>query len=387
MSLLVAALALVPLEVYIGHPQGPAVTAASALVADAETGRILWGKNVDVRRYPASTTKILTGLILAEESKPEDVIIAPPGVEEVEPSSMHLVPGESLSAQDMLQALMLRSANDGAEAIAVHLAGSVEKFSAKMNQRAKEIGCTDTTFFNPHGLNHPDHLTTARDMARIALAAMNNDWFRQVVRNPKHTLTRDLNPADLLVVNKNDLLEKDPSTQGIKTGYTRPAGRCFVGYNDRDGRPLVTVVFKSEDWRIDHQNLVEWAFAHYQKRPVLASPFALPPALVDKGVEPQVSLKTNDIPVALVSDYDLENIKIQTDAPQPLPAPVAKDAPIGEGKLILPEGDPLSIPLQAAAAVDKRPEPFGPTGLIILAAVSGMTYWMKSRARKPRRRR
>jgi len=208
--------------------KGPDVTAASAIVVDADSGKVLYSKNADVPRYPASTTKVMTGLLLAENTEPEDTIVAPSDVEVVTGSKMHLKAGEEVSAHDMLYALMLRSANDGCYAVAMHLAGSVPAFSKMMNQRAQELGCTHTHFHNPNGLNDKEHLTTAHDLAIIAREAMKNERFADAVGTTEYTISRNINQEDTLMVNKDKLLLWDSSAEGIKTGWTIPAGHCFV---------------------------------------------------------------------------------------------------------------------------------------------------------------
>ena len=266
MSLFViASLLVTPLNIQVGNPDGPEVSAEAAIVMDATTGRILWGKNIEVPKYPASTTKIMTGLLLAENTDPSDVLTAPQDIEEVRGSSMHLRPGERVNSKDMLRALMLRSANDGAHTIALHLSGSLKRFARKMNERAAECGATNTEFFTPHGLNHPYHLTTALDLAKIGREAMKNERFREAVKTPEYTIDRTINTQDILMQNRNDLFEVDPSIQGIKTGYTNPAGLCFVGFHDSDGRQIVTVLLRSKNWRFDQQRIAEWTFRPLRK--------------------------------------------------------------------------------------------------------------------------
>ncbi|MBL8087599.1 MAG: D-alanyl-D-alanine carboxypeptidase [Chthonomonas sp.] len=241
----------------------PEVLASSALIMDLQSGRILWQRSADVPMYPASTTKILTTLMLLERTKPTDVITAPAEVTQVGESSLHLQPGEQLTAANLALAMMLRSANDACFAVAVHLGGSQEGFAALMNRRAVELGCTHTNFVNPNGLHDPSHVTTAHDLAVIARAAMQRDDFRALCRTESAVLTRSLNQADRLVKSKNHLLGAGIGCIGIKTGYTVPAGKCFVGAATRNGWELITVVMKSPDWQRDTTALIDWAYAHY----------------------------------------------------------------------------------------------------------------------------
>lgn len=242
----------------------PALTirAKAGIIVDAASGIVLWEKNPDAKMYPASTTKIMTGLLLIENTLPDDMIKAPRDVQSVGESSMNLVPGEKLSAVDLLTGIMLRSANDGAYAAAIHVAGSNKKFAAMMNERAAALGCSSTNFVNPHGLHHDQHYTSARDLAIIARAAMMNDQFRAVVRQPILSISRGDGGAEE-ISNRNRWLGADPSADGIKTGYTRKAGRCFVGSATRDGVQIITVQLNSTDWVADQPKMVDWAFANF----------------------------------------------------------------------------------------------------------------------------
>ena len=148
------------------------VSAKSAVAIVASSGKVLWSKNANASMYPASTTKIMTGLLLVEKCLPSDIITAPPDIETVKEATMHLKPGEKITAHDMLYALMLRSANDGAYATAIHISGSVSAFAKLMNERARQIGCTNTHFNNPNGLNDILHTTTAHDLALMARAGI-----------------------------------------------------------------------------------------------------------------------------------------------------------------------------------------------------------------------
>lgn len=259
---------LIFLAAFVWAQSEPHVTAASAIVIDAETGRVLWEREADEIRYPASTTKIMTALLMIERMDLDSIYVAPPEIEGVTGSSLYLKVGERLKGHDLLYAVMLRSANDGATMAAVHIAGSVEAFSQMMNERAREIGCTNTNFNNPHGLNDDLHTTTARDLALIAREAMRNPTFARLARTTDHTIWRPSNPLDTILRSRNAWVRHEPSADGIKTGYTHPAGRCFVGSATRDGFRVITVVLRSEDWLADTRELTEWAFAHYARSAV-----------------------------------------------------------------------------------------------------------------------
>jgi D-alanyl-D-alanine carboxypeptidase (penicillin-binding protein 5/6) len=217
----------------------------------------------------ASCTKIMTAMLLIEHCPLNDVIVGPPGIDKVGESSMHLKPGEKVSVEDMLYALMLRSANDGAVAVAVHVAGSVPQFVAMMNARALQIGCTHTHFDNPNGLNDTNHFTSAHDLALIAREAMRLPEFRKVVSTWKHQIVRSINTKDTWMISRNKWLKSDPSADGIKTGYTVPAGHCYVGSATRNGWRVITVLLNSGHWQEDHKNLLDWAFSRYSRQEVV----------------------------------------------------------------------------------------------------------------------
>ncbi|HXH60425.1 MAG TPA: D-alanyl-D-alanine carboxypeptidase family protein, partial [Fimbriimonadaceae bacterium] len=241
------------------------VTAESAIVIAARSGKVLYEKDADAKRYPASTTKIMTALLLAERVDPDTIITAPDDVESVGGSSLHLRPGEKVSAGDLLLAILLRSANDAAYTVALYMGGSVENFAKMMNDRAKEIGCTNTHFVNPHGLHDPDHYTTARDLAKIARVAMQNKRFAKAAGSISKTISRSDDEEDVVIKTHNKFLETRPDATGVKTGWTVPAGRCFVGSAERDGLSVITVVLKSDDWLDDSDVLADWAFETWHR--------------------------------------------------------------------------------------------------------------------------
>lgn len=254
------------LLVVTAFAQQPDVTAKAAILMDAESGTVLFEKNSRGIRQPASTTKIMTALIALERVPPGTMIAAPWDIEKVGESSLHLKAGETLTREDALFALMLRSANDMAHTLAVHIAGSDNAFAKMMNTRAAEIGCKSTNFANPHGLPNDKHTTSAYDLALIAREAMKNDFFRRIVATQKWFVMRSTNQKDLMVENNNKLLLEDAYIEGVKTGYTRAAGRCFVGSRNENGLRLISVVLGSSDWGADTKALYAWGFGELEVR-------------------------------------------------------------------------------------------------------------------------
>ncbi|MFW5698050.1 MAG: D-alanyl-D-alanine carboxypeptidase family protein, partial [Fimbriimonadaceae bacterium] len=263
-GLFLALLLLPGMAVAVPDLPEPDIDSASAIIMETRTGKVLYALNPDTVRYPASTTKIMTALLLIENADLDDMITAPSDIEKVGGSSMDLKPGERVSVEDMLYALLLRSANDGAHATAVHVAGSVSAFSDMMDERAKELGATKTDFNNPHGLNDDKHTTTARDLALIAKGAMENATFASIARTTRRVIRRSVNVDETIMESRNKLLTEYSGNLGIKTGWTRPAGRCFVGAFNKGGYGIVTVVLKSGDWLGDTRELADWAYGNYE---------------------------------------------------------------------------------------------------------------------------
>ena len=372
-------------------PAPSAIGAQSAIAIDAASGKVLWSKNPDKARFPASTTKIMTGLLLAENTKPDDTITAPWDVALVRESSMHLRPFEKLTARDMLAALMLRSANDGCYAVAVQLAGSVAKFSDMMNARAKEIGCTGTHFHNPNGLNDPQHFTTARDLALIGREAMKNPLFAEAVGTYKTKIERSVNKKDLWMVNHNKRLPKDPTCDGIKTGWTIPAGRCFVGSTTRDGWRAITVVLKATDWQKDTVDLTDWVYAKYGRRDRFEAGKTAAEAPVVGGTEASVAVAPERSAYNLVLRGSAPDVSRHEFVFDPsLSAPVVRGQKMGE--VVLTDGDGFEqrVPLLAQSDVPATPTmlaqvaPKGGTGsgLLIGGAMFGGLVLLKGRSKR-----
>jgi D-alanyl-D-alanine carboxypeptidase (penicillin-binding protein 5/6) len=221
--------------------QEPAVIAESAAAIDSFSGQFLYLKNENVRQYPASSTKILTALLVIEAGDLDKQVIIDLADTKVEPSNLELKPGEVYTRRKLLFGMMLKSANDVAMALARDNAGSIEAFAEKMTKRAAELGATDSHFKNPHGLHDPDHYTTAHDLALIARAAMEQPFFRQVVstiyytwKSPKGTVYQ--------LRNHNRLLRHYAGCNGLKTGFTRAAQQVLVSSALRDGHEVISVV-------------------------------------------------------------------------------------------------------------------------------------------------
>lgn len=216
------------------------LAARAAISMDIKTGAVLYEKNPDAMEYPASATKILTALLVLEAGDLEKELTVQIEDTKVEPSSLEIKPGETYKRKDLLYALLLKSANDVAMALGRDNAGSVAAFADKMTAKAAALGATSSHFTNPHGLHNPHHFTTARDMAIIARAAMQNPLFREIVATPEAFIPKAGVPTKLR--NHNKLLAMLAGCNGVKTGYTGPAQQVLVSSAMREGKEVLSVV-------------------------------------------------------------------------------------------------------------------------------------------------
>ena len=226
----------------------PKVLADSAILVEASTGRIIWEKNSDVEHPPASMTKMLTCILALEKLKPTDEVMMNREAVLTEDNTLDWATGDSMSARDMMTAVMLVSENGGALALAQAVAGSSSRFADMMNDKAKQIGCTHSNFENPHGLPATRHYSTAKDMARIAAYCFKNHDFREIV-GTRRTSIHWIYPKDKWseLNNTNELLGKYKGANGIKTGWTRAAGGCVTASARRGDVELIAVVMHSTD--------------------------------------------------------------------------------------------------------------------------------------------
>ena len=354
----VAAQTLRPLIVPVPKTAAqPNITASAGILVDAETGTVLWQRNADHRRPVASLTKVMTALLLLENTQPDDIITAPAGIASVQESSLHLTDGEQLSARDLLYAIMLRSANDACVAIAHHVAGSVPAFAELMNARAKRLGCRNTHFTNPNGLPDPNHYSSAADMARITLAAIRYPAFNTVVSTRSYTLTRTGNPDDTVVVNRSRLLGKFEGADGVKTGYTRTAGRCFIGSATRRGRRVICVVLNSRDLWTDAKALLEYGFSGFQRALLVRAGQRLGSVPVEAGTGDQVPAVAGKDVVCIVPKgvSVLPEVRIPARSCR---APVTAGHSIGSAEVLVGGRRAAVVPLMAAGSVPELAQGF-----------------------------
>jgi D-alanyl-D-alanine carboxypeptidase (penicillin-binding protein 5/6) len=243
------------------YGKAPELVASSAILVNAKTGDVLFEKSAGAKRWPASCTKILTALLAIENLDPNEMVEITGAAVNIEGSSIGLIAGEQIRADDLIYGALLESGNDAAAALAVGVDGTLEKFAERMNSRVAELGLSHTNFVNPHGLDDPKHYTTARDLAVIACEAMKNARFRKYVSTYQYTMSETNLQPKRYFHNSNRLLydtlthinvygdsvpAKYPDITGIKTGFTDKAGNCIVVGMKRDDKEFIAVVLKSQ---------------------------------------------------------------------------------------------------------------------------------------------
>ena len=297
-------------------PDGPSISAEGGILMDGNSGAILYAKNIHEQYFPASITKILTALIILENCSMDEVVtFSHNAVYNVETNSSNanLEEGDRLTVLDCLYAMMLKSANEAANALAEHVAGSTEAFSAIMNARAISLGCTDSHFNNPSGLNDPDHYTSAYDMALIAQAAFQNETFAQIAS----TLYYDLpptkrNPDGLRIYPGHQMIKKNSPNYyagavGGKTGYTTLAGNTLVTCAKRGNMQLITVVLNGHRTHyIDTRAMLNFGFRNFRSLEI--AEFDTTYTSVD-----------NDLTIAGLPVTDLSVIRVQENRRVTLP--------------------------------------------------------------------
>lgn len=293
-----------------------AVSAKAAILMHADSGRVLYEKNADEHMLIASTTKIMTAIVVLEHCELDDLVEVDSRSAGIEGSSMYLKAGESYTVEDLLYGLLLVSGNDAASALALHVADSMEEFAELMNAKAAELGMTESSFKNAHGLDEEGHYSTARDMAKLAAYCMGNEDFARIAGTVSHTV------GEQTLVNHNRLLREYDGCLGLKTGYTMAAGRTLVTCAERDGARYVCVTLNDPaDWD-DHKALYDWAFANYSFAEVIPAGLSYEVPLIS-GAEMTAPAETEGAAYALIQNgesYDME-----------LELPAFAFAPISEG--------------------------------------------------------
>ena len=323
-----------------------AVSARKAIVLDGVTGRTLYEKNADEESLIASTTKIMTALVVCEQCNVLDRVRIPKEAVGIEGSSMYLQVGEVLTIQELLYGLMLHSGNDAAVALAIYCGGTVEGFAELMNDKARQLGLEHTHFMNPHGLDCPDHYSTARDLAVLAAYAMENPIFARTVS------TKTVTISNRSLRNHNKLLWQVKGADGVKTGYTKAAGRILVSSACRQGRRLICVTIDDpNDWS-DHSTLLEDGFSRFRIRQVIQKGEILSTEEVEGGQSDSVQIVAGeDFSFAMTDD---EQIQIVLPGAGFVYAPVAQGQEAGYAYLCIEDTVIGKVPLLYGQTVEQK---------------------------------
>jgi serine-type D-Ala-D-Ala carboxypeptidase (penicillin-binding protein 5/6) len=255
---------------------------ASGILVDMDTGTVLWSRDERAVRAPASLTKIITALVAIEHLNPDDQVTITPEARNAPGSRIYAEQGWTFKARDLLWGLLLQSGNDAAIALAQKASpdGTVAGFMKLENDKLKRIGATDTAFKNPHGYDQPGHVTSARDLALMTMAAMRNPLFKEIVSSRTHAIPWGDGTQHLLI-NHNKLLSRYPGTIGVKTGYTGDAGNCLASAVSRDGHTLIAIVLGSPSHYVESMALYNWGFANLAALRAASTEVIQPKAVAD----------------------------------------------------------------------------------------------------------
>ena len=360
-SLIVLLVFLLICAFVCGAASALTVDAASAILMDASTGRILYEQNAHEQLAPASTTKILTCLLVLENVDDLSATVTlPADFQNVGESSIYLEPGETHTYESLLYALMLRSANDAAQALAIGVAGSEETFVEMMNARTAELGLQDSHWMNPHGLDEEGHYSSAYDLAMISYTASQIPFFNDLVATTSYTLPWENYEYDRTVYNHNQFLDFYEGADGIKTGFTDASGYCLVGSATRDALSLIGVVLNAAD-NDDHDGhyqamakLMDYGFSSYSAKVLGKRGDVVGSVRISGGKTGSVDvILGDDVTLAVAAEGGSYDPQLTYDIPKSLSAPVSADESIGTATYVDEEGKTVSVDLFPAESVDR----------------------------------
>ena len=315
----------------------PVVSAKCAILMDGCTGQVLWQKNAMEQSLIASTTKIMTGLLVSEQCDLQAQVQIPKAAVGIEGSSLYLKSGEKLSVRALLYGMMLHSGNDAATALAMYCSGTEEAFAAQMNEKCKALGMLHTHFANPHGLDAENHYSTAYDLGLLTCAAMKNPVFHEVVS------TKRICFGERQFVNHNKLLWQYDGAVGVKTGYTKAAGRILVSCAERQGRRLVAVTISAPDDWSDHQKLLDYGFSQFSQCQMMEDGQVVTSIPVISGAE-KLALVVTEEAIQYTSGKD-DIVRLCYDLPKFVYAPVVAGAVAGTAHVLVNEVEVKQYPL------------------------------------------
>lgn len=307
--------------------------AKASVLIESNTGTVLLKENENQAMPMASTTKVMTALMAMEYGKLDEMVTVSRNAFGVPGTSIYLSQGEKISLRHLVYGLMLASGNDAAVAIAEHIDGSVSAFCKHMTQRARELGCEKTVFVNPNGLPAQGHQTTAYELALIAREAMNYPEFRAIVSTERASIPWEGRSYDRILNNKNRLLREYEGAIGIKTGYTKAAGRCLVFGARRDGLEVIGVVLNCGDWFEEAKRIMDKGFATYEAFTAFGEGEMVRALPVSGGQQDTVAIYAQGGLLAPV--HKGRKADLELDLPDSLPAGMACGTIVGEARLLL----------------------------------------------------
>ena len=307
---------------------------SSYIVIENSSHRVLKAYNAHIKLPMASTTKIMTALIVLEKVNLNEVITIPNEAVGIEGSSIYLKKGDKMSIKDLLYGLMLRSGNDAAVALAIHTAGSVDKFVELMNDKVKDLGLNNTHFANPHGLSAKNHYTSSYDLAIITSEAFKNSQFKEIVSTKMHVVKGETEEENRYFANKNRILYSYDGACGVKTGYTMEAGRCLVTSSIRNGMQVIAVALNHYNYFDLCASLMDYAHSNYKLEKPIDSQKSYKMVDVKRGRKvKEAELHTLVDKYYPVKQDGTEEIKYEVDAIDLITAPHNKENSCGEVKI------------------------------------------------------
>ncbi len=346
-------------------------SAKSAIMIDGASGAVLYSKNPDERLGMASTTKIMTGILALEYGKLNDVYTVPQEGYWVEGSSIYVNPGEKITLETLLYGLLLKSGNDAALAIARHISGSEQAFVKLMNDKAAELGLTNTRFANPHGLYAEEHYTTSRELAKLAAYAMQNPVFAQIVNTSQYKETPIQDRDGRVINNANKLISMYAEADGIKPGFTPETGRTLVGSASKNGVRVITVTLDCADDWIEHKAMFDYAFNNFEQKTILKKGDSVGTYRVKNGNYNEVGVIIDKDISMLVSKNSAGKYQIEMES-QYLTAPVTEGQQVGSAKICFDDGAVHEVSLIANSDVPVREKNFFKVIWQLFLALFGM---------------
>lgn len=341
----------------------PEIGAESALLIEAKTGKILYEKNPNQKIFPASTTKIMTAILAIRHLNLDKKVIVPTNIGQADGSAMYLLPGEKFTVKELLQGMMIKSANDAAILLAREVSGDVSNFSKLMNEEAKKLGCKNTNFINPNGLHDENHYTTATDMALISVEAMKSDIFRELVSTVRVTFDEtEQTPEKRYFLNTNRFLWDDSKLiindeyipikydviNGIKTGYTPEAKNCLISSGKKNDIELIALVYHANGFEMyrDSRLILDYGFENYMSKTIIEKDKILGKSDVKHTVPGFLEYYSKEDYTAVYkrdSSPQIETKVVLDD----VDLPIQKDSKIGELQVIF-SNETVNLPLYAS---------------------------------------